>query len=110
MRRSRYAVVWTDVALRDIERIAERLHQDAPLRAERVLDRILARAEGLATFSGRGRTPPELASIGDRTWLEVIERPWRILYRVVGTVVEIHGLLDGHRDLQDVLLERMLDA
>lgn len=110
MTRTRHVVVWTDVALRDIERLAERLHQEAPLRAEQVLDRILTRAEKLATMPGRGRTPPELASLGDRAWLEVVESPWRIVYRIMGASVEIHGVLDGRRDLRDILLERMLDA
>jgi plasmid stabilization system protein ParE len=105
----RRSVLWTEVALRDLERLAARLHEAAPLRAEKILDRILSRGESLATLSHRGRTPPELRPIADRTWLEVIEAPWRILYRVVERTVEIHAVLDGRRDLRDVLLERMLD-
>lgn len=96
--------------MRDLERVADRLHQDAPLRADRVLERILDRGDSLATLADRGRTPPELRSVSDRTWLEVIESPWRILYRVLEDVVEIHAVLDGRRDLQDILLERILDA
>ncbi len=102
-------VIWVEVALRDLERLAVRLHETAPLRAEKILDRILSRGESLATLSHRGRTPPELRPIADRTWLEVIEAPWRILYRVVENTVEIHAVLDGRRDLRDILLERMLD-
>lgn len=105
---ARRSVVWTEVAALDIERLAIRLHEAAPLRAERIIDRIISRAESLATLSHRGRTPPELRPIADRTWLEVIESPWRILYRVVGNTVEIHAVLDGRRDLRDILLERML--
>jgi addiction module RelE/StbE family toxin len=105
----RRSVLWTEVAVRDLERLADRLHEAAPLRAEKILDRIISRGESLATLSHRGRTPPELRSIADRTWLEVIEAPWRILYRVVEDTVEIHAVLDGRRDLRDILLERMLD-
>jgi plasmid stabilization system protein ParE len=104
----RRSVAWTEVAVRDIERLAVRLDEAAPLRAERIIDRIISRAESLTTLSHRGRTPPELRPIADRTWLEVIESPWRILYRVVGNTVEIHAVLDGRRDLRDILLERML--
>jgi hypothetical protein len=31
------------------------------------------------------------------------------LYRLVDAGVEIHAVLDGRRDLQDILLERLLD-
>jgi toxin ParE1/3/4 len=103
------SVGWTEIATRDIERLAVRLDEAAPLRAERIIDRILSRAESLATQSHRVRTPPELRPIADRTWLEVIESPWRILYRVVDDTVEIHAVLDGRRDLRDILLERLLD-
>ena len=105
----RHSVVWTEVAVRDVERLAARLYEDAPGRAERILDRIISRGESLTSMSSRGRTPPELRPIADRTWLEVLESPWRILFRVVGRV-EIHAVLDGRRDLRDILLERILDA
>lgn len=101
-------VVWTAVAARDVERIAERLAEDAPLRVEKIIDRIIDHGEALGALSNRGRTPPELRAIGDRTWLEVIESPWRIVYRIVGETVEIHAVLDGRRDLRDLLLERLL--
>jgi toxin ParE1/3/4 len=105
----RRSVEWTEVAARDIERLAARLAETVPLRVERILERIISRGESLATLSHRGRTPPELRPVADRTWLEVIESPWRILYRVVGDTVEIHAVLDGRRDLRDILLERILD-
>ena len=97
------------MAARDVERIAERIAEDAPLRVDRIIDRIVDRGESLSTLSQRGRTPPELRAIGDRSWLEIIESPWRIVYRVVGATVEIHAVLDGRRDLRDVLLDRLLD-
>jgi plasmid stabilization system protein ParE len=105
----RRSVEWTEVATRDIERLAVRLAETVPLRVERIVDRIISRGESLATLSHRGRTPPELRPVADRTWLEVIESPWRILYRVVEDTVEIHAVLDGRRDLRDILLERILD-
>ena len=106
----RYTVTWTEVALHDVERLAVYLVHEAPLRAERILDRIIARADSLDVAPQRGRTPPELRSIDDRTWREVQEPPWRILYRVSGRRVEIHGVLDGRRSLEDILLERLLRA
>ena len=104
----RYSVVWTEVALRDIESIASYLLAEASGRADQIVDRILTRGESLDTVPERGRTLPELRAINDRTWREVQEPPWRLLYRVSGKTVAIHGVLDGRRSLQDILLERLL--
>jgi plasmid stabilization system protein ParE len=106
----RYTVFWTEVALRDVERPAAYLVDESPMRAEQILDRIISRAESLEAAPGRGHVPPELRTIGDRTWLQVLESPWRIVYRIVGIRVEIHGVFDGRRSLEDILLERILDA
>ena len=111
MSRRRYAVVWTEVASRDVERLASYLLDEVPGRAERILDRIISRGESLEVLPERGRTPTELRGIGDQTWREVQERPWRIIYRIVGrNRVEIHGVFDGRRSLEDILLERLLHA
>ena len=105
----RYSVVWTEAASQDIERLASYLLDEAPLRAEDILFRIIARGESLEVLPDRGRTPRELCGIGDQTWLEIREPPWRIIYRLAGKrTVEIHGVFDVRRPLEDVLMERLL--
>jgi toxin ParE1/3/4 len=106
----RYSVVWTAVAVKDVERFAAYLRDESPLRAQRVLDRVISRGESLEVFPRRGRTPPELQPIGDQTWLEAQEAPWRIIYRIRDRRVEIHGVFDGRRALQDILMERLLQG
>jgi toxin ParE1/3/4 len=107
----RHSVVWTEIAVWDVERIAEYLHEEAPMRAEQILERIIARGESLERLPTRGRVPPELRGIADRTWREVEEPPWRILYRIgANRRVEIHGVLDGRRALEDTLMERLLQS
>ena len=107
----RRGVVWTETARGDVDRLAAYLFVEAPLRAERLVDAILARAESLLASPERGRRVPELRWVGDRTWREIQLPPWRIIYRVTtAKVVEIHAVLDGRRDLEDILLERMLEG
>ena len=107
----RYSVVWTEVAAKDVDRLASYLLDEAPLRAEQVLLRIISRGESLEVFPHRGRTPPELRAISDQTWLETQEPPWRIVYRIGDrNTVEIHGVFDGRRSLEDILMERLLQA
>jgi toxin ParE1/3/4 len=104
-----FTVVWTPVAASDLERLAAHLVREAPLRAERLLLQIIARGESLEALSGRGRPLGELRSVGDQTRLEIQEPPWRIIYRIVDWTVEIHGVFDGRRSLEDILLERLID-
>jgi len=106
--RGRYSVAWTETAVRDLERLAVYLWKETPLRSGQIIDRIVARADSLESSPLRGRIPPELETIGDRTWREAVETPWRILYKVSMERVEIHGVLDGRRNLQDILMERLL--
>ena len=103
-------VVWTAVAAGDLERIAAYLARESPVRAATVIDRVVERAESLASLPNRGRTPPELRSVGDRSWRELQEPPWRIIYRQLNEYVQIHAVLDGRRDLMDILMERMLKS
>ncbi len=103
-------VVWTAVAADDLERIAAYLSSESPLRAADVIDRIVDRAESLSSLPDRGRTPRELRAIGDRSWRELQEPPWRIVYRRLDDLIQIHAVLDGRRNLEDILMERMLKS
>ncbi len=100
-------VVWTSVATDDLERLAVYLVEQSP-RAGAIVDRLVDRAESLANLPARGRLPPELRAVGDRSWREVQEAPWRIIYRVLDDIVQIHAVLDGRRSLEDILMERLL--
>jgi plasmid stabilization system protein ParE len=110
MRSRELKVVWTSVAAGDLERIAVYLATESPVRAATIIDRIVERAESLASLPNRGRTPLELRSIGDRTCCELQESPWRIIYRRLDEVVQIHAVLDGRRNLEDILMVRVLKS
>lgn len=51
---------------------------------------------------------PELGALGVTDWREVLEGPWRVLYRVAPGVVSIEGVLDSRRDLAELLVLRGL--
>lgn len=108
MSRPRYRVRWAETASRDLEEIAEFIAIDSRSKAERVLERIEARASRLESEPQRGRVPPELAQFGIRTWREILVRPYRLVYRLDGDTVSVLAVFDGRRDLEDVLLERLV--
>ena len=65
-----------------------------PTAAERLIHRIVERGDGLSKFPEMGRTVPELPGTGIR---EIIERHYRIVYRIQAKVVQVLTVFEGHR-------------
>ena len=64
--------------------------------------------ESLETLPQRGHCPPELERIGMMEYREVFFKPYRVIYRIAGREVRVYAVLDGRRDLPDLLQERIL--
>jgi toxin ParE1/3/4 len=108
-RPSRYAVVLTAGAERDLEEIHDWIaEQDAPRKAHHVLDRLLAAAESLAIEPERGSHPRELLDLGIRDYRQTWFKPYRVVYRVLDRRVVIYLIADGRRDMQALLQRRLL--
>jgi toxin ParE1/3/4 len=104
----RYRVVVADAAKHDLRDIAEYIaHRDTASAARRQLARLATQTRALGTTPLRGRIPPELGERGLRTWREVVIDPWRIVYRIDGRTVYVLAVLDGRRDLGELLLRRL---
>jgi toxin ParE1/3/4 len=105
---SDHTVYWTPTALQDLASILSHNAAENPAAAAAVIDRLEARAESLGTLTPRGRTVPELREIGVHQYHELIERPWRLIYTVEAGRVAVVAVLDARRDLQTLLLERLI--
>ena len=55
-----------------------------------------------------GRVVPEFAHFGIRSWRELIVRPYRVIYRIDGHTVYVLAVVDGRRELDDLLLEKLI--
>ena len=103
-----YRVQWAEQAVRDLESIITFVARDSPNNAKRLLKRLRERADGLYEMPDRGRVVPELARFGIVGLRELVARPYRIIYRVHSDQVTVLAVLDGRRDLGDVLFDRLL--
>jgi len=103
-----YEVIWTETAKRDLVEIIEYISTDSISSAKKIANKIRQRAQRLESLPTRGRWVPELQEIGVFIYRELIEKPWRITYRVEQDKVYITGVLDSRRDLEAILLERIL--
>jgi toxin ParE1/3/4 len=110
VRKASFRVLWTETAVRDLESLVGYIAAEAPINAGKVLARLKSAAESLKTAPERGRLAPELLQHGLPVWRELIVRPHRILYRIDGRTVSVLAALDSRRDLEDILLERLIRA
>jgi len=106
--RRRYRVAWSESATHDLLAIVAYLAARSPTAARRVLHDLRLEASGLATLPLRGRHVPELAELGVRAWREVIVPPYRLVYRVANRDVRVVLVVDGRRELENLLVDRLL--
>ncbi|MDP2817032.1 MAG: type II toxin-antitoxin system RelE/ParE family toxin [Polaromonas sp.] len=105
----RYEVVLTEDALRDLEEICDYIAEhDAPAKAAHVLAAIEKLLATLAIFPERSAVTKELLAIGIRDYRETYFKPYRVVYRVVNQQVYVYLIVDGRRDMQALLLRRLL--
>ncbi|MER3524944.1 MAG: plasmid stabilization protein [Ignavibacteria bacterium] len=77
-------------------------------RAAALLERLEQAARTLQTNPQRGHVPPELLEFGVTEFLEIDVKPYRLIYRLARKRVYIHCVLDGRRDMERLLQERVL--
>lgn len=104
----KYRVVWAEAAVRALEEIILFVASDSPLAAEGLLRKLRQAAQSLVRSPLRGRIVPELLRFGMRRWRELVVRPYRLVYRVGERTVVVLAVLDGRRNLEDALLERLV--
>ena len=89
-------LLWTEQARADLAAIHTFISLGSPHYASVIVARLIAAAKRLVPFPESGRTVPEFETPAVR---EVVLRPYRIVYRLVGTD-EIHVLTVHHGSQQ----------
>jgi toxin ParE1/3/4 len=81
---------------------------DSKEAAENLLDKLYKKCAALKNYPERGHCPPELQLLEIYDYLEVHFKPYRIIYQLISRQVFVHCILDGRRDMQKLLQERLL--
>jgi toxin ParE1/3/4 len=81
---------------------------DSSARTDALLGKIEHTILSLDQMPQRGHHPPELARLGIHDYREIHFKPYRIIYEIVDADVLIHAVIDGRRDLRDLLTARLL--
>lgn len=104
-----YNIIWADIAEKDLKNIIEYIADDSPINALKVFKKIKEKASSLYSFPDRGRLVPELRDQGILQYRELIHSPWRIIYRISESTVYVLSVLDARRNIEDILLKRLLN-
>ncbi len=106
-----FSVLLTDDAIRDLEKPYDYIdHHDVPGKADYVLEQIEKVFNGLSENPRRGVHPNELVSIGIKEYREIFFKPYRIIYRIIEKKVFVLLIVDGRRNMQELLQRRLLQA
>ena len=89
-------VFWTNTAVQHLLAIYAHIAQDAPRYGQRMVERLTERSQQIAAFPLSGRMVPEYEAPDVR---EVIERPYRIIYRIKPDQIDILAVVHGARML-----------
>jgi toxin ParE1/3/4 len=106
-----HTVLLTDDAQADLQELYDYIAEhDAPAKADAVLDKLEALVASLSNFPARGAVTKELRDVGIRDYREVYFKPYRVIYRVMDGKVFVYLIVDGRRDMQTLLTQRLLRA
>ena len=81
---------------------------DSVEKADRLFAALRRTCMKLRKLPLRGNIPTELFEIGVTEFRELHYKPYRIIYSLESTTVSVHCVLDGRRDIQTILQERLL--
>ena len=105
----RYKVIWSYIAEQDLERIIKYIAIDSLENALKVLAKIKKESVTLYSIPERGRIAPELLEFNILQYREIIIDPWRVIYKVIGKEVLVVSVIDSRRNVEDILLDRLVN-
>lgn len=80
-------IIWSDKAISHLREIHSYISEDSLDRANKVVEKILAKTNQLALFPKSGRQIPELNELV--RYRELIVKPYRVQYKIENNVVSI---------------------
>ncbi len=105
----KYEVLWLNTSQRDTKKILDYISFSSSLKkSKEIFTKIKKKAKTLTTMPEKGRIVPELNYFNINTYRELILGPWRIIYKIEDKKVYVSSVIDGRRNVEDILLQRFL--
>ena len=87
---------WTEHAVNQLATVADYISLASPVYAEQTVERIVARLRQAQEFPESGRTVPEAGTLELR---EMLELPYRVIYRVTRSAIEVIAIVHARQQL-----------
>jgi len=75
--------------------------------ANKLINKVEKTIIKLERLPHRGHIPEELKSTGIKRYLEIHSKPYRIIYEIDNKIIYIHCVIDGRRNIKEILSERL---
>jgi plasmid stabilization system protein ParE len=92
----------------DLREIINFIAINNPMNALNVLKRIEDRINSLEKFPEKGGYVPELLKHNIKDYRQLIEPPWKIIYKIDDDIVNVLIIIDSRRNTQDILVEKLI--
>ncbi len=103
-----YRVTWSRMAEDDLLEIMQYIASGNKSNAKKIFRKIKDKASDLHFCPEKGRIVPELREYGIIQYRTIIIAPWRIMYRISGNLIYVMSVLDARRNIEDILLNRII--
>ena len=104
-------IIWSQDASDDLVEIITYIKERSSKQiANEIYLRIINHVEKIVIFPESGRLIPEFLALGIIDIREIIETPWRIFYRVETSGVQIISIIDGRRNVEELLFKKVIDG
>ena len=104
-----YEVYFIEDAEKDLFEVYEYIKEEGyPLTSAQLIKELRKICTSLSRMPKRGHVPPELERVGVLDYREIHLKAYRVIYQIIGSGVYIHCILDGRRDIQNILQQRIL--
>jgi toxin ParE1/3/4 len=108
--KNKRVIKWSFSAEKDLLDIAGYVSSDSFQRALRIIMKIQSETEKLRDLPEKGRIVPEFEIQAINIFRELILPPWRIVYSFSNESINILAVLDSRRNLEDLILKKVVRA
>lgn len=104
-----YVVEFSTGARQDLFKIYRYIkNAGSPQNAKRFSDQLKEACLSLSDNPERGHIPAEIEGLSVMLCRQIVVKNYRIIYQIIGKVVVISGIIEGHRSIREVLRQRLL--
>ena len=104
-------VIWSKDATEEFEFIIDYTIEHFSIKiAEETYSKIIRKIEKVKELPNIGKIVPELKEIGLTSYRELIEVPWRIIYRKEAKSIMVISIIDSRRNMEEILYRKIIDG